>query len=215
MNDNIKNTKQRIAALAKDKFSRQGYSGVKTSDLAEELGISKRTLYQHFSSKRELFDYVVDCEFDHVKSEMQAMRTRLEDYESLDFIGELSRLWKRMTESSTTFTKEFHSDLKKNLPETYERIHQFRREQIQNNFKKIHEIGVKKGYIKGHINQHILYQMHKICIEELLNPENMEKLPCTVREVMSSIFEVLLFGALTRKGKLEFDEKLDNAGSQN
>lgn len=144
---------------------------------------------------------------------MEAMRQRIKDEENADFISELSRIWNRMSESSATFTKEFHKDVKKNLPETYRRILRFRKEQIQTNFRKIHRIGVKKGYIKEHIHQRVLYQMHQNCLDELLKPEVLEHLPCTTREILNSVFEVLLFGALTGKGREEFEARLDSDGA--
>lgn len=53
-------TKEQIA----DEFLRQverfGYGRASVEDVAAKLGISKRTIYQHFASKKALYGYVVD-----------------------------------------------------------------------------------------------------------------------------------------------------------
>ena len=49
-----------IIAVAKRWFDEHGYAGTNLSDLARELGGSKRTLWSHFASKADLFGAVVD-----------------------------------------------------------------------------------------------------------------------------------------------------------
>jgi len=52
-------TKDQIADTFARHVERFGLSRASVEDVASELGISKRTIYQHFSSKRELYGYVV------------------------------------------------------------------------------------------------------------------------------------------------------------
>ena len=50
--------KDRILAYAIENFSRNGIRNVKMDDIASDLGISKRTLYQLFKDKENL---LVEC----------------------------------------------------------------------------------------------------------------------------------------------------------
>lgn len=52
-------TKDQIADTFLRHVERFGYGKTSVEDVAAELGISKRTVYQHFSSKQELYGYVV------------------------------------------------------------------------------------------------------------------------------------------------------------
>ena len=53
-------TKDQIADAFQRHVEHWGYGRTSVEDVAAELGISKRTVYQHFSSKKDLYAYVVD-----------------------------------------------------------------------------------------------------------------------------------------------------------
>jgi AcrR family transcriptional regulator len=52
-------TKNQIADTFLRHVERFGYGKASVEDVAAELGISKRTIYQHFSGKQDLYAYVV------------------------------------------------------------------------------------------------------------------------------------------------------------
>jgi AcrR family transcriptional regulator len=49
-------TRQRILAIARDLFTRQGYTGTTNADIARRLGTTTAALYYHFSSKADILD---------------------------------------------------------------------------------------------------------------------------------------------------------------
>lgn len=48
--------REAIMVAARAAFARNGYAGTRTRDIAVEAGINEALLYQHFSSKEELFE---------------------------------------------------------------------------------------------------------------------------------------------------------------
>lgn len=54
------NTKQRILDTALRLFSERGYDAVGVGEIAEAVGIKAPSLYNHFGSKREIFDGIVE-----------------------------------------------------------------------------------------------------------------------------------------------------------
>lgn len=52
-------SKEQIADAFERHVQRFGFGRASVEDVAAELGISKRTIYQHFGSKKELYAYVV------------------------------------------------------------------------------------------------------------------------------------------------------------
>ena len=56
-------TRQRILARARNDFLAQGFRSVTMDDLAAELGMSKKTLYVHFPSKKALLEAIVSDKF--------------------------------------------------------------------------------------------------------------------------------------------------------
>ena len=55
-----KDTKERILALALDKFSQKGYDGTNIRELTASLGLVKSAMYRHFGSKEEIWDALLD-----------------------------------------------------------------------------------------------------------------------------------------------------------
>ncbi|HYF47391.1 MAG TPA: helix-turn-helix domain-containing protein [Acidimicrobiales bacterium] len=53
-------TRATLVATATELFTRNGWAGTGMRDVAREAGVAVETLYTHFSSKRKLFDAVVD-----------------------------------------------------------------------------------------------------------------------------------------------------------
>lgn len=53
--------RQAILEIAKDSFKKQGFEQTSMSYIAKELGGSKATLYNYFSSKEEIFVAVMEC----------------------------------------------------------------------------------------------------------------------------------------------------------
>ena len=51
---------RRVTQVAMDLFFRKGYSAITTDEIAYRAGISKKTLFKRFPTKRNLFDSVVD-----------------------------------------------------------------------------------------------------------------------------------------------------------
>ena len=52
--------REQILDVAIDIFGRAGYYGASMNDIAEAAGVTKPVLYQHFDSKRELYQALLD-----------------------------------------------------------------------------------------------------------------------------------------------------------
>lgn len=55
-----KDTREKILALALDKFSQNGYAGTNIRELTESLGLVKSSLYRHFESKEDIWNALLD-----------------------------------------------------------------------------------------------------------------------------------------------------------
>ena len=55
-----KDTRERILALALEKFSQNGYAGTNIRGLTESLGLVKSSMYRHFESKEAIWNALLD-----------------------------------------------------------------------------------------------------------------------------------------------------------
>src|SRR5882724_5584250 len=65
--------RQRIVDAARAHFFSHGFRSVTMDDLAEELGISKKTLYAHFPGKIELLEAVLADKFASVDAKLNGI----------------------------------------------------------------------------------------------------------------------------------------------
>jgi len=197
--------KNRIVEKAKESFAKNGYSKVNTQFLANELGISKRTLYEHFPSKEKLLEEIVDRDLREIKKHVDQIIKDIKKSES-DFLFNMDKLWNVMSKTSCTFTKEFFEDLRRYAPKQWKKIEIFRAKQIRSNFTKLHSIGVKRGIIKPNINKDIFYLIYYNSLHNILVPEVLSDLPISNQEALQNIIDVLLTGSLTEKGRKKYLE---------
>src|SRR5208283_4488105 len=77
-----------IIAVARQVFFANGFRSVTMDDLAHELGISKKTLYEHFRSKTALVEATVFDKFRGINSELERITSEC----SSGLAGRLHRL---------------------------------------------------------------------------------------------------------------------------
>lgn len=59
-------TKQRITEEALILFAEKGYKGTSVKNIADAVGIKDASLYNHFKSKQEIFDSIVELILEHI-----------------------------------------------------------------------------------------------------------------------------------------------------
>ncbi|MFT7580743.1 MAG: AcrR family transcriptional regulator [Myxococcota bacterium] len=63
-----------ILDAARTRFVTDGYSRSRLNDVAADAGLSKGGVYFHFKSKREIFDALIDEDFDRVMKGLELIR---------------------------------------------------------------------------------------------------------------------------------------------
>ena len=71
--------KERIQVKAQELFLRFGIRSVSMDDIANHLGMSKKTLYQYFADKDELVDAVIHDHINEIQHECAHCRTNAKD----------------------------------------------------------------------------------------------------------------------------------------
>ena len=66
-------TRHQFIAAAKDLFVKKGYDETTMIDIAEEAGLSRRTLYAYFDGKVEVFQAVINSEVEKVLAQLSAI----------------------------------------------------------------------------------------------------------------------------------------------
>ncbi len=184
----------RILEKAEQFFLTHGYSRVTMDDIASELGMSKKTLYRHFSSKEELGEAALVASLARTDEEL---KTLLED-ERLDFVERFQRLARTVADRYGRAATVLR-DLQRDAPALWQRLLELRRAAIQNRFGAFLAAGVEAGALRADVEPRLLIRMLLALVEQLMRPDVLAELGMTAEQVFPRMLGVILDGIRTER----------------
>ena len=188
---------QRIVTAARRHFFAHGFRGVTMDDLAEELGMSKKTLYAAFPSKLDLLRAVLLLKFRSVETDLDQVTMKV----SRDVLGALRGLLVCMQRHAAEIQPPFVRDIRREAPEFFKLVEDRRRQIIQRYFGRIFEEGRRAGIIRRDIPTRLMIEMLVGVTEAIMNPAKMAELGLTPKSGYLNVVTVILEGLLTEKGR--------------
>jgi len=189
---------------AAELFSRFGIKSMTMDDVARQLGISKKTLYQYVSNKKEL---VKKCIQEHIDSEECMAKECLGQSENS--IDELMA----MTKLVSTQMKEMHPsvifDLKKYHFEAYQRLTQHRDEFIYSHIKSNIEKGIKSGLYRNDLNPDILSRLYISMLNVIMDPVQSDLSDFNNADVYNEMIRYHIRGIASSEGRKHLKEKFN------
>jgi len=166
-------------------------------DLAEELGMSKKTLYAHFPSKAALVEAVV-LEKSH---EVEADLDRVTAEYSSDFLGKLRQLLACMQRHLKEIRPPFVRDVRRDAPQLFKMVENRRRDMIHGYFGKLIAEGRQAGIIRKDIPTELIIEILLGTVEAIMNPEKLGELNLAPKAGFSAIITVICEGVITETGR--------------
>jgi AcrR family transcriptional regulator len=189
--------RQRIIAAAREQFLAHGFHGVTMDDLAEGLGMSKKTIYAQFPSKSALLEAMLLEKFRCVEEDLQAITSEC----SADFATGLHRLLACLQRHTEEIRPPFVRDIQREAPDLFKVVQARRREVIQRSFSKLLGEGRREGLIRKDIPVHLVIEILLGAVEAIINPPRLAELELSVKSGITAIISVILEGALTLEGR--------------
>jgi AcrR family transcriptional regulator len=183
----------RIIGAAREQFLGHGFHGVTMDDLAEGLGMSKKTIYAHFPSKTALLEAMLREKFRCVEKDLQAITLEC----STDFATGLHRLLACLQRHTEEIRPPFVRDIQREAPELFKLVQARRRELIQRSFRKLLGEGRREGLIRKDVPVHLIIEILLGAVEAIINPPRLAELELSVKSGLTAITSVVLEGALT------------------
>ncbi len=176
-------------------FFRYGIKHVTMDDIARELGMSKKTIYQFYKEKDDLVNQLCEVEL----LEQEKMFCEVSEG-AKDPIHEIMLLSNRMREMMQNINPLFFLDLQKFYPQGYKRFQKFKEDcayqNIFQNIKKGIEIGVyRKDLDADFISRYRLAQIDMLMFSNFFNYEKN-----SFYAVHESLLEMFVYGICTVKG---------------
>ncbi len=182
-------SKEKIIRTARKMFFDFGYRNTTIDDISFKLGMSKRTIYEHFSSKEEILDATVNRELDKFTSKVHMIvKAEKEPLEKLWELYQVSQGIVNLGLSATAL-----KDLQNIFPEQWKKV-LVTRENVLAEFGKVIDDGKKKKVFNPDINTEVIIATLVGMLQVTVSSDFLIKSKLSLDEVFSSLFLVFTKG---------------------
>ncbi|RZK51297.1 MAG: TetR/AcrR family transcriptional regulator [Pedobacter sp.] len=188
--------KEYIVEEADKLFCQYGFKSVTMDDIAKHLGISKKTIYQHFSDKNELVNILIEDRLN-----CQECLTQESAKNADNAVEEIFYSLVSMNQSLANMNPKMFYDLQKYHPQAWIFFKEFKEKALGKSIRKNLERGIAEGVYRDDIKIDILTQLRLDHVEIIFNNHShyiMDKY--NIAQVMIEITEHFLFGVCNDKG---------------
>jgi AcrR family transcriptional regulator len=189
--------RQRIVEAARAHFFSHGFRSVTMDDLAEELGISKKTLYAHFPGKMQLLEAVLADKFAGVEAKLNEI-TRAHPH---NFSAALHELLTTTQRELDEIKPPFVRDMRQKAPHVFKVVERRRAALIERFFGKLFIEGQRTGMVRKDVPAKFMIEILLAMVQGIMNPPKMEELGMTPKEGFAGILKIVLEGALAGKAR--------------
>ena len=189
--------RDKIITSAMMAFAKKGIRQVKMDDVAYELGISKRTLYEIFDKKEDLL-------YDGVKYYLGERRNQMQQKaQNCDNVMEIILVaYKQKVEEVRQTNPLFYSDLVK-YPKVARYLGQ-QNQQMLTNMSKFIERGIEEGYFRKEVKSELVARLFDALGKYVM--EQQLYFNYTIEEIFMNLIFVSLRGICTKKGVEAIDK---------
>ncbi|MHC2990790.1 TetR family transcriptional regulator [Pontibacter sp. HJ8] len=198
-----KDIRQTIIARARELFFTHGYTKVLMSELARQLGMSKKTLYLYFDGKEDLLNAVIR---DYLAEGQQEIERILNDT-GLEFEEKAIRYFRYIGNRLLVVNRQLMTDIRKNAPGSWQLLYNYK---VEAAFKRFHTLlneGMRKGHVRQDINRPLAVLLYSSVLETIFNPDHTRQLPQELTDalpdsattVFDGLVNILFKGLLAKK----------------
>ncbi len=198
--------KARIITKAREQFFRYGVKSVTMDDIARELGISKKTIYQHFEDKDAIVHQLMMAEMANDKCEWDQL-----DISSDNVIEKIVKSMDIIKQVFAEINPSTFFDIKKYHPKTWQLFQEHKQNFIMESIRKELLQGIEQGVFRAEIKVEILVRMRMEQIEIGFDPQLFPPSKFSLIEVELTMLDHYIRGILTPKGLNVYQEFMHNA----
>src|SRR5258706_6789356 len=158
--------KERIKQKSDELFKRYGIKSITMDEIANQLGISKKTIYHAFADKDELVDSVIGDLLTYTKERCNMSRQKASDAIHEIFLGmEMGQ------EIYENMNPGILFDLERNHPQTFKKFLHYKNSYLFDLIKQNIQKGISEGLYRSDINPDIVA---KVRLETMMLPFDQE-----------------------------------------
>ena len=187
--------RRKILQKATELFMRSGIRSVSMDEIANQSGVSKKTIYQYYADKDELVDAVMEEEEKRIKSDLKESFEQSADAVQ-EFLLTISRIYAQFSQMNPVVI----SDMERFYPTAHNRFQKMKYDHLFKVIQKNLQRGIEEGLYREEIDTEVIA---KYRLESIMIPFNLSVFPpakFSLAAVTKELMEHYLFGLATLKG---------------
>ena len=201
---------RRVIRIAMDLFFRKGYSAVTTDEIAYRAGISKKTLFKRFPTKRNLFDSVVDRFLSETEEELERVWATLES----DCLSKMKGFFLVVASRAGRVSRAMMEDLSRVVPDVWDRFDSFRRRIFGERFGILLHQAQEEGFLSPEWDADLFGELLLEIISHTFIPEVIGTFSYPAPRIVEGLVNMMFRGLLTEKGREQFGAFRISTGMQ-
>jgi TetR/AcrR family transcriptional regulator, cholesterol catabolism regulator len=187
--------KSRIVSGARELFFRYGVKSITMDEVAKNMGISKKTIYQFFDDKDELV-YIVAK--DHM-AETEKIMEKIKEI-ARDPIDEVLKISQHLRGIFQNINPSLLFEIQKHHPKAWKAFSDHKEKCMHSSLIQNLKSGVEKGLYRSEIDVEILSRLRLEEIQMSFNPLIFPIPKFNIQKVQLQFIEHFLYGICTLKG---------------
>ncbi len=202
MADSVDSMKERILSAVQERVSRDGYARLSVDELTTSMGMSKKTFYKVFESKEQMIRQFVDRTMGEIGGALDRIVAN-----EVGFVEKMNSLMAYLGTLSQRIDSLLARDINRTMPHLWERIEDFRRGKIHDNFSRLIAQGVQEGYVQRELNQRLLILAYIATIQAVVRPSILSQESFSAKEAIQQIVQMFFVGIMTDEGRKIFEQQ--------
>jgi len=187
--------KERIKLQATDLFMKYGIRSVSMDDIANSLGMSKKTIYHYYADKDELVDAVITKEIEFNEGCCQSDKSRSENaihelFLTMDMVVEMFR---SMNPSVLYDMEKYHSG-------AFQKFLKYKNDYLYNTIRENLVRGIKEDLYRDDININIVARFRVDSMLLVFNPDFQARTKNSLADIEQEIILLYTHGLVNMKG---------------
>lgn len=170
-------------------------------DIARHLGVSKKTLYQHFADKDDLVTHVSSSHLERDKVMFADLKKH-----SGNAIEELARISVWIKEDLEKINPTLMIDIQKYHPKAFAIWVNYKEKFVRESVVQNIEQGKREGYFRPEVNAEVIAIARLLLLEAAFDHRHFPPEKFKLVDLQSQIFDLFVYGLCTDKGRQLYEQ---------
>lgn len=187
--------KEKILQKAEELFLRYGLKSVTMDDLARQLSVSKKTLYQFVTNKADLVEQIFHMHIAEEKALMGEVRSN-----SGDAVEEMIQLARYAIQQLRKLSPTLVYDLQKYYQDIWQLIQNLHSVHVQSLIKENIERGMQQGVYRSDLNVDIIAKIYVLSTLAIVNEQTFPQKQYNKEVLFTEFIKYHIQGIASEKG---------------